>query len=124
MARAWRSVAGGMLTTAVRVERATGVIGPGGGTIPGEPEVIADRIAAAIEPLSVGTQLREHLASGATETHVTHLVRMPRLPAADIRASDVLYELQPPARQLEIVSRIEDVIADEVHLICVEQEAA
>lgn len=124
MGTTWRAVAGGMLTTAVRVERATGSIGSGGGWIPGDPEVVLSYVPAAIEPLGVTAQLREHLVAGGVSQHVSHVVRMRRAAASEIVAADVLIELQAPERRLEIVSRIDQVLDGEIHCLCVEQEAA
>jgi hypothetical protein len=120
----YRAVAGGMLTTEVRVERATGSIGPGGGWVPGEPEVLFERVRASIEPLGAAAQQREHLVAGGVATHTSHVVRMRRAAAVGIKAADTLVELQDPERRLEILNVIDQYEAGEIHCLCVETEAA
>jgi len=122
MAKPWKAVAGGMLRTEVRVERPTGDISDTGGTVPGEPEVIIERLAASIEPLEASFQMRELFIGEQLTQPVTHLVRTRRATGRIVTTDMYFVELQDPERRLEIVVRREDVRGREMQFICKEQE--
>lgn len=123
MAKPWKDVAGGMLTTVVRVFMPTSVISDSGGEIPGPPVVVLDEVPASIEPVEVSTQLREALVGGQLTSPVTHLVRMRRAAGREITTEMYFVELQDPERELEVIVRREDVLANEMQFICKEREA-
>jgi len=69
-------VSTGALRSRVTLLKPTGTTGPTGGVIPGEPEVLAADVPAAIASSPANEQLR----AGAQQSLVTHVVRLRYLP--------------------------------------------